>query len=106
MKVKPVVAHRAANDDIEGAIRFYLEEDATQAALDFVDALEQAYLHISRNPGTGSPRYAHDLDLPGLRFWKLSHFPYLVFYVEQTDQVDVWRVLHEVRDIPPLMRDS
>jgi toxin ParE1/3/4 len=105
VKAKPVVVRPAASDDIEAAISYYLEEDAPQAALDFVDALDKAYSHLGRNPGTGSPRYAHELDVPDLRFWKLSHFPYLVFYVEQPDHVDVWRVLHEVRDIPPLMQN-
>lgn len=106
MKSKPIIARQIASDDVEAAIGFYLEAGAAQAALDFVDALEQAYLHIGRNPGTGSPRYAHELDVPGLRFWKLSHFPYLVFYVEQPEHVDVWRVLHELRDIPALMPNS
>lgn len=104
MKQKRVLARPAARDDVEAAVQFYLDEGAEQAALGFLEALEKAYLHIGRNPGTGSPRYAHELDVPGLRFWKLSHFPYLVFYVEQPEHVDVWRVLHEVRDIPPLMQ--
>ena len=55
---------------------------------------------------TGSPRDAHELGLPGLRSWALKRYPYLVFYVERTDHVDVWRVLHEDRDIPAWMRDS
>ena len=69
----------------------------------FVDALEQAYSRISRHPGTGSPRYARELNLPGLRFWQLTRYPYLVFYVERSDHIDVWRVLHAQRDIPAWM---
>jgi toxin ParE1/3/4 len=49
----------------------------------------------------GSPRYEHLL--PGLRFWKLRRFPYLVFYVEQVNSVDVPRVLHAARDIAALL---
>ena len=72
----------------------------------FIDALERAYAHISRNPSTGSPRYAHELNLPGLRSWPLTHYPFLVFYIEQSDHIDVWRVLHGHRDIPVWMIDT
>lgn len=89
---------------MDEAIEFYLSEGALQAAAGFVDALEQAYAHIGRHPATGSPRYAHELGLPGLRSWALKRYPYLVFYVERPDHVDVWRVLHEDRDIPAWMR--
>ncbi|WP_083782918.1 type II toxin-antitoxin system RelE/ParE family toxin [Aromatoleum aromaticum] len=76
-----------------------MEEGAASVALDFIDALEQAYTHIGRHPSTGSPRYAHELHLPGLRAWALSPYPYLVFYVERPDHIGVWRVLHGQRDI-------
>ena len=70
-----------------------------------IDALEQAYLHNGRHPGIGSPRYGHELNLPGLRSWALKRYPHLVFYVERSDHIDVWRVLHGRRDIPALMRE-
>lgn len=78
--------------------------DAEAAALGFIDALEQAYMHIRRHPATGSTRYA--LNLAGLRFWPLRRYPYLVFYVERSDYVDVWRVLQGQRDVPAWMQDS
>ena len=81
----------------------YLSENAAQAALGFVDALERAYTHIARHPGTGSPHYAHELQLPGLRVWPLTRYPHLVFYIEHIDYIDVWRVLHGRRDIPAWM---
>ncbi|HEY8332752.1 MAG TPA: type II toxin-antitoxin system RelE/ParE family toxin, partial [Tardiphaga sp.] len=56
-------------------------------------------------PATGSPRYAHELNLPGLRCWPLTRYPYLVFHVERPDHVDVWRVLHAGRDIPAWMHE-
>ena len=31
--------------------------------------------------------------------------PYLVFYVERPDHIDVWRVLHSQRDIPAWMQE-
>lgn len=105
MKIKPVVPREQANQDVDEAITYYLEEGTASVALDFIDALERAYTHMGRHPGTGSLRYGHELDLPGLRSWALSRFPYLVFYVEAPDHIDVWRVLHEQRDIPAWMQD-
>jgi len=35
----------------------------------------------------------------------LPRYPYLVFYVEHADHIDVWRVLHGQRDIPAWMRE-
>lgn len=106
MKVKPVVARELANRDIEEAIAYYLGEAAEQAAFGFIDAVERAYAHIGRHPATGSPRYAHELNLPGLRCLPLTKYPHLVFYVERPDHIDVWRVLHAQRDIPVWMRES
>lgn len=105
MKAKPVVPREQARRDVDDAVAYYLSEDAEQAALGFIDALAQAYTHIGRHPGTGSPRYAHELDLPGLRSWPLTRYPYLVFYVEHPDHIDVWRGLHGQRDIPAWMRE-
>jgi toxin ParE1/3/4 len=68
-------------------------------ALRFVDALQDAYRVISVRPASGSPRYAHELDLPGLRSRRLVRFPYMIFYLERSDHIDVWRVLHVQRDI-------
>ena len=102
---KAVVPRELAKQDADEAIDYHLSEDASEAALGFIDALERAYSHISRHPGTGSSRYAHELNLPGVRFWPLQKYPHLVFYVERDDYLDVWRVLHGERDIPAWMRE-
>jgi toxin ParE1/3/4 len=70
-----------------------------------VDAVEQAFALLSRHPGSGSPRYAHESNLPGLRFWRLPRFAHLVFYVERDDHVDVWRVLHGERDMAAWLQE-
>ena len=106
MRSKALVPRTLALGDVDQAINYYLEQDAPAAAMGFVDALERAYVHIGKHPATGSPRYAHALDIPGLRSWPLSKYPYLVFYVERTDHIDVWRVLHMQRDIPAWMTDD
>ncbi len=106
MKSRPVIPRSQADRDADDAIDHYLREDAIDAALGFIDALEQAYNHIGRHSAAGSSRYAGELNLPGLRFWPLNRYPYLVFYVERSDHIDVWRVLHARRDIPAWMHEA
>ncbi|MDH4567655.1 type II toxin-antitoxin system RelE/ParE family toxin [Pseudomonas sp. BN414] len=105
MKAKPIIPRALTNQDINDTISYYLSEATEQAALGFIDALERAYKHISRHPESGSSRYAHELDLPGLRSWTLKRYPYQVFYIERDDHIDVWRVLHGMRDIPVWMQE-
>lgn len=105
MTGKPVVPRERAHADVEAAIAYYRREAGNRAALGFIGALERAFRHVARHPATGSSRYAHDLGLPGLRSWPLRRYPYLVFYVERDERIDVWRVLHVARDIPGWMRD-
>lgn len=106
MTAKPVIPRALANRDIEAALDHYLGEAGEAVALGFVDALEMAYRHIASHPATGSSRYAHELDLPGLRVWPLKRFPYLVFYLDNGRHIDVWRILHAERDIPAWMRGA
>lgn len=104
MTPKAVVPRQQALRDIDEAIAYYIEQGAPDAALGLIDALEKAYAHIAKHPATGSPRYAHELQLPGLRSWPLTRYPHMVFYVECATHIDVWRVLHGQRDIPGWMQ--
>jgi len=105
-QAKPIIPRELAGRDVEVAVDYYLTEAGEQAALGFVESLEQAYRHIASQPASGSPRYAHELNLPGLRSWPLRHYPYLIFYIELSDRIDVWRVLHDQRDIPAWLHED
>lgn len=106
MTAKPVVLRGRAVLDTEEAVAYYFREAGEKIALDFVDALERAYRQIALHPASGSLRFAHELDLPGLRHRPLRRFPHLVFYVDLKDRINVWRVLHGARDIPDWLRDE
>lgn len=96
---KPVTSRAQARTDVENIVDHYLRDAGADVALRFVAALEVAYGAIAARPGAGSPRFAHELGLPGLRSRAVGRFPHLIFYVEQPDHVDVWRVLHARRDM-------
>lgn len=101
----PVVLRDRARLDIEEAVEWYRDEADANTALRFIDVLEATLRQVGRHPKTGSPRYAVELELPGLRSLPLSGFPQMIFYVERADHVDVWRVLHGHRDIPAWMSE-
>lgn len=103
---KPVVPRDRAQRDTDEAIGYYLREAGDKVALAFIDALERAYRHIADHPASGFLRYAHEMDLPDLRYWPLKRFPHLVFYVDRDDHVDVWRILHGERDMPKWLHDQ
>ncbi len=104
MAAKRVIPREAAQRDIDQAIAHDVAEAGEPVALAVVDALERAFRRIAQHPALGSPRYAFELRLEGLRAWPLRRCPYLVFYVEREDHLDVWRVLHTQRDIPAWMQ--
>lgn len=106
MRTKPVVPREQAHRDIEQIVACYLGNEAEHAALGFIDALELAFARLSRQPGIGSPRYAHELGLPDLRCGQIERYPHLIFYAEAADRIDVWRVLHGQRGLPALMQQA
>jgi toxin ParE1/3/4 len=105
VRTRPVVPRERATRDVHEAIDHCLSENVPEAALGFIDALEDAFDHIRRHPDAGSSRYAGELNLPGLRFWPLNKYPHLVFYLVRSDHIDVWAVLHGKRDIPAWMQE-
>ncbi len=104
MTPKPVLLRRQAKHDVDAALNRYLIEASEAVALNFVDALAAAFAHIAGQPASGSPRYAQELDLAGLRAWPITGFPYLVFYMRGADSIDVWRILHGQRDMAAWLR--
>lgn len=98
MAQKPVIPLVQAVQDLDEAVAHYLSEQAEAAALGFVGALDRGYKHIARYPACGTSRYAHELDLSELRCCSLKRYPYVVFYIERDDHIDVCGMLHGVRD--------
>ena len=95
-----VVTSRRADDDVASAVDHYLDEGAHGAALDFVDALDDARTLISAHPTLGSSRFAVETGIDGLRGLALRRFPFVVLYTDDADAVRVHRVLHTSRDLP------
>ena len=71
--MKPVFRRATADADIEieNARGFYLMEP-DHVVDPFLAALQKALEHIESYPETGSPRYAHELNIPSLRIWPIT----------------------------------
>jgi toxin ParE1/3/4 len=102
---KPVLLRDLARRDVEAAVDHYVRVADADVAFGFIEALQSAYRAIAKRPALGSPRYAQELVLPGLRSLAVKGFPYFVFYIERDDHIDIWRVLDGRRDIPSRMRE-
>lgn len=103
--MKPRALRQAAEHDIEKAFAHYLGDAGAGTALGFLDEVEAALSHLEAHPGTGSPRYGELCEVPGLRMWLVTRFPYAVVYVERSTHVDVLRLLHQQADIPAQLAD-
>lgn len=99
MRTKRLIRHAAARRDLERASDFYVDTAGQEVARRFLTAARAAFREIAARPGAGSPRHGEELRLPHLRTRRISRFPYLIFYVESADLIEVTRVLHERRDV-------
>jgi toxin ParE1/3/4 len=98
--VKRLLRRSEASEDVENAVLYYLEHAEPEVAERFLNEYDDALLHITQFPGTGSGRYTSLLSADGLRFWTLHKFPYAVFYLEHANTIEIIRVLHQSSDIP------
>lgn len=95
-----VLTTRRTDEDIDTAVAHDIDAGASDTALRFVDALENAKDLLAEHPSIGSPRFAIETSIPELRGLLLRRFPYVVVYTDDPDAVRVHRVLHTRRDIP------
>ena len=106
MAAKPVQFREFASIDFDSAVNYYLAEAGQDIALRFVDAVEAAVRRAGKNPKLGSLRYAYELTIPDLRTMPVGRFPYVIFYAERVEVMDMWRLLHTSRDIPATLQDG
>ncbi|WP_022871124.1 type II toxin-antitoxin system RelE/ParE family toxin [Yaniella halotolerans] len=95
-----VVTTRRTDEDIAWTIDHYLGQGVPEAAMGFVDALEEVKTIIGEHPQLGSIRIGIEIGIPEMRTVALKKFPYLAFYTYEVEVVRIHRVLHTARDIP------
>ncbi len=95
---KEFVPRAFAVQDEEEIIRFYERNSSQHIALNFINAIEDAFFQLGRYPRMGSARPEYELALGGIRSWTLKKFPYLIYYEIQNDHIELWRIPHSKRD--------
>ena len=100
--MKPVEFNPVAVDDLEEIVSYIRQDNAMAAEAVRHDILDTAE-SLAHQPDLGvrprfsAPRFA------GIRFLPSQQDPnYLLFYREQTDEVEILRVLHGARNLPAL----
>ena len=100
MKAKRVIPRLVAENDLDDAFNYYLDNAGAKVAEDFAIEFAQATRLISQFPVLGSTRYSFETGLEKIRFYSMKKFPYLIFYTEEEHYIDVWRVLHCHNEYP------
>lgn len=100
--MKPVVFNPVALEDLE-EITGYIAADHSVAAEDLREDILDTAENLGHQPGLGiRPRFSSSR-FAGIRFLPASQYPnYLLFYRELPDEVEVMRILHGARNLPPL----
>lgn len=106
MTAKRVVLTAQARREVRQITDWNRQESGNALAQRWAAAVEAELRHIAAHPKTGATRYAVQLKLDQLRFWPVTGFPYLVFYNEHDQRIDVGRILHAQRDIPAWMGEG
>ncbi|PKO90403.1 MAG: plasmid stabilization system protein [Betaproteobacteria bacterium HGW-Betaproteobacteria-10] len=104
--MKRVIPRPRARADLHAEIVYYRKQADKLIANQLASAADDALQHLQQNPGTGSPRIGQQLDIPGLRSWRVSGFPLIWFYFEREDHLDVVRLLGERQDILAILNSN
>jgi toxin ParE1/3/4 len=96
---KSVIRLESAQADERETVAHYAREAGLDLSLRFTEALRDTYRSIGDRAEIGSSRYGDLIGIENLRSRRVKRFPFLVFYVDRGEHVDVWRIIHERRDI-------
>jgi len=91
--MKPAVLAPGAQAELEGAAEWY-EGRREGLALRFLSHVDHALTAIEETP-SAFPRWEHD---PRFRKFVLQRFPYLVFYRELRDRIEIVAIAHGARE--------
>ena len=97
-----VTRSSSAKRDLEEHVD-YLKGDSEAVAHRFLDAIEDTFEFLSRNPQVGQRCEFLRADMIEVRIWPIHGFRnHLVFFRPLHDGVEIVRVLHGARDLETL----
>ncbi len=87
--------------DIDDAVRHYEQNVSPSVARKFVAELRSACDLLARTPNIGSTRFARFFPGHEVRYWTLRHFPFRIFYIADSKELQIVAIEHAHRDVPP-----
>ena len=92
---------RSAQRDLE-KIYDYIAEDSVRAAGRMIERFSASFRKLAETPGLGHLR--EDLTSEPFRFWAVGS--YLVIYLEESEPLEIVRVIHGARDVQAILDED
>jgi plasmid stabilization system protein ParE len=102
--VPEIVIRERARLDVEEQAAFFAKDSIERAAR-FLDQFDHAVRRLLRFPRLGRAWPTQNASLRGLRRLTMTGFPLSVFYRSSHETIEIIRVLHHSRDLPPDLQD-
>ena len=96
--MKPARLTPAAKQDRRDEVLYYRTEAGSRAAKKLVDTMKRAQHALEQQSGIGSAAIGQELNIEGLRAWRLDGFPLSLWYFERADHVLVLRLVGQRQD--------
>ena len=93
----------SADREIDAQVAYYAEHAGATVAERFYAALKATFQSLLQNPGHGRRFESMHAVLAGVRVWLVHGFPFLVYYREIDEGIEIIHVLHGARDHEPIL---
>ncbi len=91
------ILSQARTDIVELAV--YIGQDDINAASRFLDAIDETFALLARQPFIGAKHTTKNSRLEEIRVIRVKKFPnHLTFYMARDNEIEIVRVLHGARD--------
>jgi toxin ParE1/3/4 len=103
--VSSIRKRESAQRDLTEQFVWYAENAGIDVAERFLSAADATLKQLSRTPRIGALIHPRNQELAGLRRWPVEGFErILLFYIPQSESIDLVRVLHSKRNWDGLFR--
>ncbi len=99
-----IIIHEQAQGDVEAESAF-LANDSADLAIRFLNEFDRAVKRLVQFPRLGRAWPAENTKMQGLRRFTMTSFPVSIFYRPTEEGIEIVRVLHHSRDLPPDFQD-
>ena len=96
--MKPALLTPAAKQDRRDEVLYYRTEAGARVAKKLIEAMKKALRALELQPGMGSPAIGQELDIAGLRAWRIEGFPLSLWYFERADHLLIVRLVGQRQD--------